>query len=80
MLICLDCGELFSSPIEYTDRHGLDTPLYETYLGCPECGGAYTEAYKCDCCDEYITDTYIKLVGGERICSECYTTYELGEE
>ena len=80
MYICLDCCKTFSYPKRYVDTHGLDAPPYEEYDGCIYCGGAYTEAYKCSCCDEYITDRYVKLKTGERICECCYTVLELGEE
>ena len=80
MYICLDCGRIFEESSHFTDKHGLDSGPYEEYDGCPQCGGAYVEAHRCDCCGEYIVDTYIKLESGERICSECYTTHELGEE
>ena len=80
MFICYDCEKTFDEPRVIVETHNLDTPPYETYSACPYCHGAFTEAYKCDCCDEWITGPYIKLKSGERICEECYTTYELGEE
>jgi hypothetical protein len=79
-LICVECGCLFENARQYIETHGLDTPPYESYAGCPYCGGAFTETYKCDACNEWIVGQYIKLNSGERICEECYTTYELGEE
>lgn len=39
--ICLECGTEFDKPKRFTETHGLDTPPYETYTGCPVCGGAY---------------------------------------
>ena len=77
--VCLDCGYVFDKPIVWVEKHGLDTPPYEQFNGCPKCGGAYTEAHKCDCCNEWITDDYIK-VGDKRYCDNCYCHYELGEE
>jgi hypothetical protein len=70
----------FYEPKIWVETHGLDTPPFEQYSGCPSCGGAFTKIYKCECCDEWITGPYIKLNSGERICEECYTTYDLGEE
>ena len=80
MLVCLDCGQIFSEPKHYTETHGLEREPFESWFGCPECGGAYVETYECDECGHWITGDYIKLVSDERICEDCYTTYELGEE
>jgi hypothetical protein len=80
MFVCLDCGHTFSEAKHYIEQHGLDTPPYEEYDGCPYCGGAYTETHRCECCDEWIDGSYIKLDSGERICENCYIAYDLGEE
>lgn len=80
MFICCDCENVFDEPKIFIQRHGLDTPPYEQYAGCPYCGGVFIATYKCDACNKWIIGPYIKLNSGERICEECYTTYELGEE
>ena len=80
MFICLDCGHIFSEPRHYTETHGLERPPYEEWFGCPKCGGSYTKAHTCACCDEWIGCSYIKLENDERICENCYTKYDLGEE
>ena len=80
MFICFECSQVFDEPKIWTEEHGLDTPPYETYSACPRCGGVFTEAYRCDECQEWIDGPYIKLNSGERICEDCYTTYDLGEE
>lgn len=80
MFVCYDCGTTFYEPKVWTETHGLDTGPHETLVGCPHCGGAFTETYKCDACNEWIIGPYIKLNSGERICEECYTAYEIGEE
>lgn len=80
MFICYECLNVFDEPKIWVEKHGLYTPPYEHYSGCPYCGGAFTEAHECDSCGEWITGPYIKLNSGERICEECHTTYELGEE
>ena len=81
MFVCTECGEVFEEPINWEETHGLDTPPYEQWSGCPVCRGCYVEASKCDCCNEYITtDTYVKTEGGERYCENCYMVMELGEE
>ena len=38
---CLDCGKTFDDPKRWEERHGLDSPPYEDFSGCPYCGGAY---------------------------------------
>lgn len=80
MWICCDCSHIFNEPRIWVEKHGLPTPPYEIYSACPKCGGAFAEAYECECCGTWIDGPYIKLNSGERICAECYTTYELGEE
>lgn len=80
MLVCKECFRTFQEPECYVNTHGLDTPPYEHYDACPYCGGAYVETYECDVCGEWITGDYIKLESGERICEECYTPMELGDE
>ena len=84
MFICLDCGHIFSEDeisIWQEDRGEYwGTPCYEEISGCPCCKGDYVETYRCDCCDEWIDRPYIKLESGERICENCYTVMQLGEE
>ena len=80
MFVCYDCSSTFDEPKIWTETHGLNTGPYESLAGCPHCGGAFTETYRCDACNEWIVGPYIKLNSGERICEECYTTYEIGEE
>ena len=80
LFVCLECGKIFDEPEDYVEKHGLDTPPYEEFSGSPCCAGAYTEAHRCDCCDEWITGEYIKTSTGERFCDNCIRYYELGEE
>ena len=80
MYICLNCGHIFQEPNRWEERHGLDYGPFESWSGCPYCGEEYTKVHKCDCCNKWIEGKYIKLESGERICENCYTTYELGEE
>lgn len=79
--VCLECGEVFDKPIELKDDRGecFGFPAYENFSVCPYCHGAYTEAHRCDCCGEWITDDYIK-VGNERFCNNCFLHYDLGDE
>ena len=82
--ICLECGHVFDEEdvCVWTESRGeyWGTPCHEEVRGCPECHGGYVETHLCDCCGEWIYDTYIKLKSGERICENCYYTYDLGEE
>lgn len=72
MYLCLDCRDLFDEPIKYTEKHSLDTPPYETWFGCPSCGGGYIEAKQCDICKDWITDEYIEINNGTFVCDNCY--------
>lgn len=82
--VCLECGHIFDEDDIAVWQEGRGeywgTPCYEEVSGCPRCKGDYVETYKCNCCDEWIIGSYIKLNSGERICEDCYTTYDLGEE
>ena len=78
--VCLECGRLFEDTKHYVQTHGLDTPPYEEWDGCPYCSGDYTRAHICSECGEYIIDNYIKTTSGARYCAECFMSYELGDE
>ena len=80
MFVCIECQHLFETAMHYSDTHGLDTPLYEEFDGCPECGGAYVEAHKCNCCREWITEDYFKTEDGQRFCQNCCYHVTLEEE
>ena len=84
MFICLECGRIFNEDEidvwEESRGEFWGMPCSETVDGCPSCGGDYVETYRCDCCNEWIDGSYIKLESGERICENCYTKYELGDE
>lgn len=43
MYKCLDCDCIFENPKKFIERHGLDTPPYEEFFGCPVCGGSFEE-------------------------------------
>jgi hypothetical protein len=80
MFVCLGCGGIFSEPKHWYETHGLSTPPYEEFSGSPCCSDAYTEAYTCSHCGDYITtENYIKI-NGDRYCENCYNIYELGDE
>lgn len=77
---CLDCDSIFHEPKHFVDAHGMDTPPYEEYNGCPECGGAYVKTYECSCCGRYITASNYVKIEDDRYCEECYRVHELGDE
>lgn len=77
---CLECGESFDDPQKYTERHGLETPPYETFTGCPRCGGAYANTIICDGCGKPIIGEYVKILpNGECYCESCYLVKMFGE-
>lgn len=79
MFICLDCGCVFDEPKHWIETHGLDSSPYEEWNGCPSCGGAYAETYKCDNCGDWINGEYVKLKNGDNFCENCYEIREVGE-
>lgn len=58
MYRCENCGHLFEEGEQavWEERHGLDTPPYERWDGCPLCCGGYEEVHQCRGCDEWYTD------------------------
>ena len=79
MFVCLECGNIFHDFVQWQEKHGLDTPPYESHSGSPCCHGAYVPAYKCNCCHEYInTDTYVEI-NGDKYCEECFTIKNIGD-
>lgn len=77
--VCLECQCAFDTPARFVETHGFSHGPYEEWGGCPECGGAYTTAHKCACCDKVIVGEYVKI-GDNRYCDNCYCHYELGDE
>lgn len=80
MFVCIECGEVFTVPDRWEEKHGFNYGPFEQFSGCPYCGGAYAEAHKCSCCDEWITGTYIKTEDDQRICEDCHRVMEVGDE
>lgn len=71
MYKCADCGRVFEEDDLYRweERHGLDSPPYEQWAGCPSCHStSYEEAHLCNGCGEYFAegDDY-----GGGWCHEC---------
>jgi len=78
--VCVECGCVFHDPKRYTERHGLDTPPYEHFTGCPKCGGAYVDARACEYCGEDITGEYVLTADGKSYCEECYTRRDISDD
>ena len=55
MYRCESCGNLFEEGEQavWEERHGLDSPPYETRSGCPVCKGDYEEVYQCKKCGDW---------------------------
>ena len=58
MFKCCECGNLFEEGEQATweERHGLDSPPYEKFSGCPVCKGDYEEVYQCKECGDWHAD------------------------
>ena len=55
MYRCENCGHLFEDGEQavWEERHGLDTPPYEQWSGCPICKCGYEEVHQCKECGEW---------------------------
>ena len=59
MYRCCECGNLFEEGEQavWEVHHGLDSPPYEKWSGCPVCKGDYEEVHQCrDCGDWHSED------------------------
>ena len=58
MYRCCECGNLFEEGEQATweERHGLDSPPYEKWSGCPVCRGDYEEVHQCKECGSWHTE------------------------
>lgn len=54
MYRCCECGNLFEEGEQtvWEERHGLDSPPYEKWSGCPVCKGDYEEVHQCKECGD----------------------------
>ena len=71
---CLSCGHIFEEgeQARWEEAHGLDTPPYEQWSGCPLCKGAYEETERCAICGgEFLRS---ELAGC--VCDECLYEYK----
>ena len=58
MYRCESCGHLFEEGEQAVleEKHGLDTPPYEQWSGCPLCHDDYEEVHQCNECGDWHTD------------------------
>lgn len=80
MKLCLECDALFDAASTYMETHGLDTPPFETKIGCPVCGGNFVEALQCDMCGQWITGEYIKIGYDTVVCDNCYSVRHVEDD
>lgn len=69
MFKCCECGHLFEEGEQavWEERHGIDTPPYEKWSGCPLCRGGYEEVHQCKKCGDWHTDDELY----EGWCEKC---------
>ena len=69
MYKCTECGNLFEEGEQATweERHGLDSPPYEKFSGCPVCRGDYEEVYQCKKCGDWHSEDELY----EGWCEKC---------
>ena len=55
MFRCCECGNLFEEGEQavWEETHGLDSPPYEKFSGCPVCKGDYEEVHQCKKCGDW---------------------------
>ena len=55
---CCECGNLFEEGEQavWEETHGLDSPPYEKFNGCPVCKGDYEEVHQCKGCGDWNSD------------------------
>ena len=69
MYKCTECGKLYEEGEQevWEETHGLDSPPYEKWSGCPLCKGDYEEVHQCKGCGDWRTND--ELYDG--LCEKC---------
>lgn len=80
LYVCVECGCVFDKPKCYVERHGLDTPPYEQFSVCPNCGGTYVRAKQCSYCGDEITGEYVKIADGNVYCENCFSLRDISDD
>lgn len=78
--VCLECGCVFDEPRTFKETHGLEHGPYETWHGCPVCGGAYDEQVYCEGCGEYMPASEAHETKAGYFCDDCYYDNGLTED
>lgn len=76
---CLECGAEFDEPREWEEHHGLDSPPYERWSGCPVCGGPYVQTHVGDHCGDQIFGSMCRTADGGEYCENCFDIYDIGD-
>lgn len=69
MYVCKECGYEFTAPVKTFERHGLDTPPFETVYVCPCCKSTDYKKQNstyCRCCGAKIINRE-----SDYCCDEC---------
>ena len=71
MYKCRECGNLFEEGEQATweETHGLDSPPYEKFSGCPVCKGDYEKVHQCKKCGDWHSED--ELYEYEGWCEKC---------
>ena len=69
MYRCENCGNLFEEGEQavWEETHGLDSPPYEKFSGCPICKGDYEEVRQCKECGDWHSEDELY----EGWCEKC---------
>lgn len=74
--VCLNCKSEFNDQKCISERHGLDTPPYETLAVCPYCGSEdFVHAHYCNICEHVIYEKYYIINCKNIVCEKCYDKY-----
>lgn len=70
---CIECGYIFEEGEQrvWEESHGLDSPPYERFEGCPVCGNNFEETCKCKLCGEDFRPSEL----WNDVCDECIESY-----
>ncbi len=67
MYKCNSCGLVFEEPKNHAESHGFVDGICENIEICPNCGGDFSDAVQCECCQEWFSDD--DLIYG--YCTNC---------
>lgn len=76
MFKCMECGEVFETPVQIHEDTYEPYPMLVRFKGCPSCGGDFYAILKCETCETEIEDIpgdYIHVEGYGNVCCDCYS-------